>query len=471
MTRLHRLPVQLGRGALSAPDGLLVPWAVFFVGLALYLVPYWIELRPGVFSDDSGLYLQQVVTGKLENNKPFFFARFLQLASLDGNLLLRLALLLALVGIALLSRILAIGWRLGAPRWLFVVALVLLLNPYVQVMLQYIQNDVLFCIAIGSVLSETLWCIHRKRVGRGSMAVIVACAPMALLFRQNGLLFLPLWLLTLPLLVPRSLWMRLALPAVAACALALGTFAGVDTRTKGNTYFPAVIHAMAGLARPEQTRGTGFNLSPQTRGLLGENQMRRLAAAYDPRYWDYVGFVPNGPQYAQLNEQLKAEIVRSFVRNDLWPNLPAVVAIRTQLLLNILLGRDMPPDPYRVGPLVPHWLAHAKRANPPDEGGTSFSATRLVDAYLHTPALRSQVVGLLGLVMMTLWGLWRREHLALWFAGFFWIQLAAVYLLMPAADSRYLFLLYLFPVFAVALCGRSPRVAAGPATVPGARHD
>ena len=220
-------------------------------------MPFWIELRPGVFSDDSATYLHQVLTGRLENAKPYFFARFLQLTSLDGNLLQRLALVLALIGIALLARILAIGWRLGAPWWLLALAVLLLLNPYVQVMLQYIQNDVLFCIGIGSVLAETLWCVRRQRVGVGSMLLIAACAPMALLFRQNGLLFLPPWLLTLPLLAPVALWSRLALPALAACALALGTVAGVDTSTTVNSRFPAVIHVIAGLARPEQTQDAG----------------------------------------------------------------------------------------------------------------------------------------------------------------------------------------------------------------------
>jgi hypothetical protein len=449
-------PTERGR------DSLLLPWLVVFLVCAVYLMPYWVELRPGVFSDDSGTYLRQVLTGELENTKPFFFARFLQLASLEGHLMLRLALVLALFGIALLARILVIGWRLGAPWWLGALAVLLLLNPYVQVMLLYIQNDVLFCIAMGSVLAETLWCIRRKCVGIDSILLIVLCAPMALLFRQNGLLFLPLWLLTLPLIVPLAVWSRLAVPAVAACALALCTMAGVDTSTTINSRFPAVIHAMAGLARPEQTKGTGDNLSPQTRALLGEKQMRRLAAAYDPRYWDYVGFVEYGPQYALLDEQRKSEIVRSFIRYDLWPNLPAVLAIRTQLFLNILLGRAMPPEPYGVARFMPGGLLHAKLENRPSNRPAASPAATLVKFYLREPVLRSQLVGFAGLVLLTLCSLWRRDRLVLWFTGFFWIQLAAVFVLMPSADSRYLFFLYLLPVFAVALIGRAQRGAAEP---------
>ena len=462
--RPWRLLPMVGR-----PDSLLLPWLASFLLFAVYLVPFWLELRPGVFSDDSATYLEQVLTGQLENAKPYFFARFLQLASLDGNLLQRLALVLALIGIALLARILAIGWRLGAPRWLLALAVLLLLNPYVQVMLQYIQNDVLFCIGIGSVLAETLWCVRRQRVGVDSMLLIAACAPMALLFRQNGLLFLPPWLLTLPLLAPVAVWSRLALPALAACALALGTVAGVDTSTTVNSRFPAVIHVIAGLARPEQTQDVGGNLSPTTRALLGEKAVRQLAVAYDPRYWDYVGFVPTGPRLAALDEHRKTEIVRSFIRHDLWPNLPAVVAIRTQLFVNILLGRDMPPEPYGVASDMPSGLAYAKSRNHPEVRPATSPAAVAVEAYRHEPALRSQLLGLAGLVALTLCGLWRRERLVLWFAGFFWIQVAAVFLLMPAADSRYLFLLYLLPVFAVALGGWSHSRAADHAVAPSPR--
>lgn len=457
-----RLPLP----AFGQPVRLLRPWLVFFVALAVYLLPFWVELRPGVFSDDSATYLAQVLTGQLENTKPYFFARFLQLASLDGNLLQRLALVLALIGIALLARILAIGWRLGAPWWLLALAVGLLLNPYVQVMLQYIQNDVLFCIGIGSVLAETIWCVRRQRVGVDSMLLIAACAPMALLFRQNGLLFLPLWLLTLPLLAPRAIWPRLALPALAACGLALGTLAGVDTSTTTNSRFPAVIHVIAGLARPEQTQDVGGNLSAATRALLDDKTVRQLAASYDPRYWDYVGFVPTGPRLAALDEQRKSEIVRSFTRHDLWPNLPAVAAIRTQLFLNILLGRDMPPEPYGVASGMPASLAYAKSQNLPGVRPATSPAAAAVEAYRRQPVLRSQLVGLAGLVALTLCGLWRHERLALWFSGFFWIQLAAVFLLMPAADSRYLFFLYLLPVFAVALGRWTPPGTADDAVAP-----
>lgn len=457
---------RLSLPALGLPDRLLLPWLAFFLALAVYLLPFWIELRPGVFSADSATYLEQVLTGQLENTKPYFFARFLQLASLGGNLLQRLALVLALIGIALLARILAIGWRLRAPWWLLALAVVVLLNPYVQVMLQYIQNDVLFCIAIGSVLAETIWCVRRQRAGLDSIVLIAVCAPMALWFRQNGLLFLPLWLLTLPLLAPVAIWSRLAIPAVAACALSLGTIVGVDTSTTTNSRFPAVIHVIAGLARPEQTQDVGGNLSSHTRALLGEKAVRQMAEAYDPRYWDYVGFVPTGPRMAALDEQRKSEIVRSFIRRDLWPNLPAVVAIRTQLFLNILLGRDMPPEPYGVARNIPGSLAYAKSRNLPEARPATSSAAVAVEAYRRGPALRSQLVGLAALVALTLCGLWRRERLALWFAGFFWIQLAAVFLLMPAADSRYLFFLYLLPVFAVALGGWTQPGTADGALIP-----
>lgn len=436
--------------ALAKDQGLGLLWLVFGALLLLYQWPYWLELRPGVFTDDSGMYLTQVMTGEVSNQKPYFFARFLQLISLDGRVMTRLALVMAIIGIALIARVLAIGWRSGAPWWLMALALALVINPYMPLMLLYVQNDVLFCIAATALVVETIWCVRMGRCSRVSIAVIALTAPAALLFRQNGLLLVPLWLASLPWVLTPGQWKRVAIPVVATCGLSLLTMVGVDRSDTLNTKFPAVAHAITALSRAERGQPVGVKISPQTRAIVGETRIALAPAYYDPRYWDFAGFYPGGPLFQLMSEADKDAVVKSFVKHDLWPNLPAIVAIRTQMFLNIVLGRSHPLGGHEIPRYLPDRVLEAKISNPKSNGWVSGWLDGLATRSLQSGSLP----GLCILILLSLMGIWQRRWLLVWLTMLYWIQVAAVFLLMPAADSRYLFLLYLFPLAALGACQR-----------------
>src|SRR5262245_44888376 len=55
-----------------------------FASLCAYYLLWYAHFWPGVFDFDSGVSLNEVVTGHLTDQKPFLYARFLQAFSLGG---------------------------------------------------------------------------------------------------------------------------------------------------------------------------------------------------------------------------------------------------------------------------------------------------------------------------------------------------------------------------------------------------
>lgn len=423
----------------------LIVWASISAIFLLYLGWFWLEIRPGVLTDDSGIYLQQLVSGELHDKKPYFFTRFLQLISLDGRVLSRLALVHGVIGALLLARILTIGILSRPPVWLLVPAAVTVLNPYVVVLLLYVQNDALFCLAIMAVITETLWALRQNRVGNGTVALLALAVPAALLFRQNGLLFVPIWLAVLPFMFSRRLALRLMLPALLGCAVGLATMAGVDRSTSSNALFPAVSHVISGLSRAERGVPVGGNLSQETRDLVGETRVQLSPANFDPRYWDFIGFYAGGPLYAQMAPDAQRRLVASFVRNDLWANLPGVIAIRTQLFANLLLGRSHPLNPYEAGRFLPPVVLQSSLERQPSGG----VANRVIAALVGSRLAYSAIFGLALLCVFAVRAVWLRDRPQLLVCLLLFVQVAGLFALAPAADARYLFLIYLFPMAAL----------------------
>jgi hypothetical protein len=431
---LHSAPLAPARGLGKA-------WLLATALLSAYYLIWWSELRPGVFTADSASYLTQALTGKIANAKPFLYARFLQLATLGGHHLMAAALVQALIGTLILGRLFALGWVHRASAAALALCALVAVSPYFATMIFYVQNDPLFCLAMFGVLGETLHCVRRGCVGRDSAIIVALLAPMALLFRQNGLLFLPLWAVVLPFLMPRAQAWRLLVPAAATCLLAWTSIIGVRTDTTLNTKFPAVIHAISGLARPEHGKPVGSRLSGDTRNLIGAFKLYQAVDYYSPGYWDYVGFAPDGPQFILLPQDRQRAIVRSFVKHDLVANFPAVMAIRTELWLSILMGRGMPVSASENPPALPYLVSRAKAAHPPAGG----RLTRTLTFVEQTPWMRSSVPGLAILLVLALLALWRRDPRMLWATALIGIQVAVIFVLAPSSDSRYLLSLYLAP--------------------------
>lgn len=421
--------------------GMGAAWITATAVLGAFTAAWWIELHPGVFTDDSGRYISQAVSGEIDNVKPFFFARFLQFITVGGRFLESAALVHAGFAVLILSRMFAVGWVNRAPVLAMALCAMLVLNPYFAINLFYVQNDLLFCLAMVAILVETIHCARLGRIPTGSMVMIVLMAPMALLFRQNGVLFLPFWVVSLFFLLPRSQAIKASSGVLASCLLALVTMVGVNTETTLNTKYSAVVHAIAGLSRPEYGKPLAANISPPTRELLGAIRLDGAVDHYSPRFWDFVGFVEGGPKLQAMSGNQQREIVDSFVRNDLWPNLPGVLGIRTELWASILLGRGYPVGAYTVPRWMPESLAGSKIANPPG-GGVLTDAVRLQE---RTGLLRSALPGLLVLIVVALGALWRHNSVFLWASGLLLLQAAVIFLLAPSADTRYLMFLYLAP--------------------------
>jgi hypothetical protein len=340
----------------------------------------------------------------------------------------------------------ALGWVDRAPKAAMLVSALVVVTPHCAAMLLYVQNDPLFCVAMLAILVETLHCAHLGRLERGSVILVALLAPMALLFRQNGLLFVPLWALSLPFLFPRRLAWKLLLPALATCALGLASIIGVHTETTLNARFPAVIHAIAGLSRAEHGKPVGVKISVETRQLIGGFRLHDAVNYYTSGYWDFIAFEPGGPQMVRLPQDRQKAIVDSFIRNDLVANLPGLVAIRTELWLNILMGRGLPLRASDVPRFLPDTVKQAKLAR---VASPTFP-TGLLAFHEGAPWLRSAVLGLLVLVSLGLLAFWRRDARMLWMVALIALQTAIIFVVAPSSDTRYLFFLYLAPFLGLA---------------------
>lgn len=429
-------------------------WLVLFSLAAAYYLLWWLHLRPGVYTFDSGYYVQQVLTGNYTNQKPFMYARFLQLSSLGGRSFETAVVLQALLISVAAGRVLAIGIITRThPVWL-ALAVLLLVNPYVANMASYVQNDVLFCIAMLLVLVETLHIARLGRLPRASFAVIAVFAPMAFFFRENGLLFVPLWILAIWFVVPRSTWLRMAGTALAASAACYVSVVGVDTDIRQDPLFSAIIHEVVGLARPAFASPTGHRLSPQTRQLIGEARLSTAVSAYWPFYWDTIGFMPGGGMMQELDQDRRAAIVKSFIRNDLPANLPTVAAHRVEVFLGATLARGAPVNPYAPPPNLAPALYSKKMARGPALANEPlFKINQL--SHSSRGWTWNALLGVLVLLGLTIRGIWTHDRPVLLIAALLWLQAALILIAAPSAEYRYVFMLYLAPLLLLAQ-GRAP---------------
>lgn len=440
-----------------------VQWGIAACAFALYFGMWWQHLRPGVFSFDSGYYLNEVLTRHVTNLKPFFFARFLQAATLGGKYLQLAAFVQGAIAVFALSRMLAIGLATRVRLHWIVLCVVVLLNPYVANMVFFVENDVLFSIAVVVIIVETMYIARLGVATKASWLVIAIFAPMALLFRQNGILFLPPWIALVLLALPRRTWPAMLLPAAVSCALALATSVGVAREGPSENQdllYPAVIHEVVNLARPQFGQPLASRLSTRTWAVVGRQKLQLAVTNYMPLYWDTIAFFPAGPKLVDESPLARQAIVRSFVRNDLAHNLPAVSAHRLEVFLGAALAQGVLIDPYYAPTNLSPRLFKSKSAN-----GSAASNTLL--GRVNRAAIETRlwswnaVFGMAVLAFLSLLALWRRDVRLLAFTLLLWLQVGAVLLAAPAAEYRYLFPIYLAPLMLLVGSGRQ-RVA--PAT-------
>jgi len=425
-------------------------WCLSAAILAAWFALWWFHLRPGVFSFDSAFYLQQVASGQLADHKPFMYGRFLQLTSMGGRWFQASVFVQAGLVVLLLSRAFAIAIARGVGPVVLAVCAVLVLNPYVVNMAYYVNNDILFSFAIIALLVETLYLADGRRPGLGSYAVLAVFSPMALAFRQNGWLFLPLLLPLLAFVVRPADRYRLVLVSAGAAALAYVSIIGVDRRVQHDVFFPAVIHETVRLARPDFRHALGGGLSPATRHLVGQPQLEAAVPLYWPLYWDTVALDPIGPQLAYLAPEQRGRIVASFFRHDLLPNVPSILAHRVEVLTGALLARAVVVDPYASPPNLPARLRAWK------DRQAAASRDHGLLGRLNAASVRTHdwtwnaMLGLMAMVGMTLVATWRRDRPMLVALGLLWVQAGAVLALAPSAEYRYVFMIYLAPLLLLA---------------------
>jgi hypothetical protein len=430
-------------------------WWMGAAVLAAWFGLWWFHLRPGVFSFDSGFYLTQVATGHIEAHKPFLYARFLQLTSLGGRWFQASVFVQAGLIVLVLSRAFANGIARGVAPVALAACAVLVLNPYVVTMVYYVINDVLFSFAIIALLIETLYLADGRRPGPGSYAMLALFSPMALAFRQNGWLFLPLLLPLLAFVVRPADRYRLVLVSAGAAALAYVSIIGVDRRLQHDTIYPAVIHETVRLAQPGYRYGLGGRLSPETRSAVGRLQLESAVPVYWPLYWDSLTFVKAGPNLTILPPEQRTRIVNSFLRHDLLPNLPSIAAHRVEILTGALLARAEPVDAYDSPANMPPRLGAWKKR----QGAASRDQGLL--GQLNAVSIRTRgwtwnaMLGLMVMIGMTFAATWRRDRAMLVALGLLWVQAGAVMALAPSAEYRYVFMIYLAPL--LLLAGKTPR--------------
>jgi hypothetical protein len=444
-------PPERGGGAIAARF-LRIPAAYYLIGVALgaYFFGWWLNLRPGVFSFDSGYYLSEAESGLISSQKPFLYARFLQLTSLGGKYFQVSVFAQVLLVMLMLWRafVLALARRVW-PGWIAICA-VLLANPYFADMVFYVQNDVLYCCAIIAMLLETLNVSRSSRLTRTGLVVIGIAAPMAFGFRDNGLLFLPLWLLLLPLVVTRPQAKRMAATAVVTTALAWCSVVGVRGHDSRDLLYPAVIHETVRLAQPGFRFPLGGRLSGETLSAVGVQRLALAVPLYWPLYWDTIAFGTDGAALGSLPQEQRKAIVASFLRHDLMPNLPSIVGHRVELLWGALWARAEMAGPYDApANLPPRLLAWKQRS-------IAASARAGWLGKWNRASVESRhwtwnaAFGALVLLGMSLVALWRRDKAILAMAVLLWIQMAAVMAVAPSAEYRYVFMIYLAPLLLLA---------------------
>jgi hypothetical protein len=410
--------------------------------LGLYFFVWWLSLKPGIFSFDSGFYLQEVLSGKLTDRKPFLYARFLQITSLNGACFELSVLIQAALVVFVISRAFEIAAISRASIPVMVFCAVLILNPFVLFMAFYVQNDVLYCFAIIAILIETLNISRLGSVGKVGYVVVAIFSPMAFGFRENGLLFLPLWWLLLPLFMRRALWVRLVITSVLSTALVYGSIVGVDRSDRHDIFYPAAIHESIRLAQPVFGHAGGGLLSSETRDSIGPAQVASAVPLYWPLYWDTIAFFPQGPQLAELPPSQRGQIVSSFLRHDLAPNLPSVLAHRVEIFLAATLARAEYVDPYSAPANIPETLA-AEKDGVRDTGLLGRVARFSIQSRAWT---WNALLGVGVLSVLTFCGLWCRDVRILAICFLLWVQATAVLALAPSAEYRYVFMLYLAPL-------------------------
>ncbi|GAA4854021.1 hypothetical protein GCM10023332_01520 [Luteimonas vadosa] len=429
---------------------LAIWWVGFALLFGLYFLAWWMHLRPGVFSYDSGHFLQEVLTGDITNRKPFLYARFIELTSLGGRFFPLTLFAQAAIIVAFLSRIFAMAFSGRAHPISIALGAILVLNPYVANMVFYVQNDVLFCFAIIAILAETVWVCRRGHASLISWVIIAVASPMAFAFRENGLLFLPVWCLLVAVFLGRD-GRVLAGVAIVTTVVVYGIASlGVDRSRTADLMFPAVIHEVARLAQGGYRHEVGSRLSNETREVVGDERLRSAARIYWPLYWDTVGFFRDGPNLGYLPQDQRTRIVRSFLRHDLAPNLPSVAGHRVEMLAGALLARAEHVDPYTApdnlhGPLKV-WK---------DRQGLAYRGKGWL-GQLNEVSARSRswtwnaALGVAVLMVITLVALWRRDRVTLIAAALLWLQLGVVLAVAPSAEYRYVFMLYLAPLILLA---------------------
>jgi hypothetical protein len=410
--------------------------------------------------------MHQVATGHLEDHKPFLYGRFLQLTSLGGRWFQASVFVQVGLVVLLLSRAFAIAIVRGVGPVVLAVCAVLVLNPYVVDMAYYVINDVLFSFAIIALLVETLYLSDGHRPGLGSYVMLAVFSPMALAFRQNGWLFLPLLLLCLLYLVRPADRYRLVLVSAGAAALAYVSIIGVDRSIRHDVFFPAVIHETVRLAQPGYRYALGGRLSPETRQLVGQPKLDAAIPLYAPLYWDTVALNPTSPHLADLPARQRGRIVASFLRHDLLPCLPSILAHRVEMLSGALLARGILVDPYTSEPNMPARLRAWK------DRQAAASRDRGLLGRLNAASVRTRgwtwnaMFGLVAMVAMTLVATWRRDRPMLVALGLLWIQAGAVMALAPSAEYRYVFMIYLAPLLLLAGSFAARARAASPGVEP-----
>jgi hypothetical protein len=443
------------------------PWWVLCAALlSLYFMSWWFHLRPGVFSFDSGVYLSEALSGDIDNHRPFLYARFIELTSIGGRALqLSVCAQVAIVVLAL-SRAFAVAIvSRVSPVWILLCA-ALVLNPYVANMAFYIENDVLYSFAIIAILVETLWAWRRARATTSACVIVALFSPMAFGFRQNGLLFLPFWLVLLPFVMRRNAWLKFASASVLATGLAYISIVGVNREDRHDMIFPAIIHEIARLARPGYRYDVGGRLSPETRAVVGIDHLGAAASMYWPLYWDTIGFFPDGPRLARLPDKQRDAIVKSFLQHDLFPNLPSVAGHRVEMLLGALLARAEYVDPYTAPQNLPEALRDLKTTVGGMKRGVGLLG-RANDASIRNRTWSwNAAFGAVVLAGLTLFAIWRRDRALLLVTCLLWLQTIAVFIAAPSAEYRYVFALYLAPLLLLVSSGEVANVEAGDHRLP-----
>lgn len=423
-------------------------WAIIAALLGLYFTAWWLHLRPGVFSYDSGHFLAEVVRGEITNQKPFLFARFIELTSIGGCWFQFTIFAQVAIVVLFVSRAFAVALANPvSPAWIGLCTL-LVLNPYVANMVFYLQNDVLFSFGIIAILVETLLVARRGHITLASLALVALASPMAFAFRENGLLFLPVWWVLVLLLVQDG--KRLVAVSAISTVLAYASIWGVDREKSHDLMYPAVIHEVARLAQSGYRHEVGSRLAPETRAAVGIEKLESATEIYWPLYWDTVGFFTDGPNLANLPGEQRSAIVRSFLKHDLLPNLPSIAGHRVEMLLGALLARAEYVDPYAAPDNLPGPLKKWKNrvgASNRGEGvlGKINEASGQSRGWTWNAAL-----GVVVLAGMSLLALWRRDRVTLIVTTLLWLQLGVLLAVAPSAEYRYVFMFYLSPLLLLA---------------------